>query len=214
MTAHISSFRNITAHISSFRNITAHISSFRNITAHISSFKTNFSSNFSVKFSTCKIRKSVYFRIRKLSLHLFDRQISSFKLHNIQAIFHLSEIISGMTYEISGRYLPLVSTQHCLLRTLYISVPTHLVFCSPVTLTQYFFSSTTQSIFRSLIVSKSRHTIVCRAAQEAGAPHRGYIDRKKENVISTPLYLGDPLSDWNQICYRVARQPGESTFQI
>ena len=25
----------------------------------------------------------------------------------------------------------------------------------------------------------SRHTIVCRAAQEAGAPHRGYIDRKK-----------------------------------
>ena len=39
-------------------------------------------------------------------------------------------------------------------------------------------------------------------------------DRKKENVICTPLYLGDPLSDWNQICYRFARQPGESTFQI
>ena len=59
-----------------------------------------------------------------------------------------------------------------------------------------------------------RHTIVCRAAQEAGAPHRGYIDRKKENIIFTPLYLGDTLSNWNQICYRVARQPGKSTFQI
>ena len=42
---------------------------------------------------------------------------------------------------------------------------------------------------------KSRHTIVCRAAQEAGAPHREYIDRKKENVIFTLLYLGDSLSD-------------------
>ena len=41
----------------------------------------------------------------------------------------------------------------------------------------------------------SRHTIVCRAAQEAGAPHREYIDRKKENVIFTLLYLGDGLSD-------------------
>ena len=40
---------------------------------------------------------------------------------------------------------------------------------------------------------------MCRAAQEAGAPHREYIDRKKENVIFTPLYLGDSLSDWNQI---------------
>ena len=60
----------------------------------------------------------------------------------------------------------------------------------------------------------SRHTVVCRAAQEAGAPHREYIDRKNENVIFTPLYLGDHLSDWNQICYTVARQPRESTFQI
>ena len=60
----------------------------------------------------------------------------------------------------------------------------------------------------------SRHTIVCRAAQEAGAPHREYIDRKKENVIFTHLYLGDTSSDWNQICCRVARQLGESTFQI
>ena len=60
----------------------------------------------------------------------------------------------------------------------------------------------------------SRHTVVCRAAQEAGAPHREYIERKNENVIFTPLYLGDHLSDWNQICYTVARQPRESTFQI
>ena len=43
----------------------------------------------------------------------------------------------------------------------------------------------------------SRHMVVCRAAQEAGTPHREYIYRKKENVIFTPLYLGDPLFDWN-----------------
>ena len=63
-----------------------------------------------------------------------------------------------------------------------------------------------------LYTCTSRHTIVCRAAQEAGVPHRGYINRKKENVIFTPLYYGDPLSDCNQICCRVARQLGESTF--
>ena len=62
--------------------------------------------------------------------------------------------------------------------------------------------------------TSSRHTVVCRVAQEASAPHREYIYRKKENVIFTPLYLGDPLSNWNQICYTVARQPGESTFHI
>ena len=33
-------------------------------------------------------------------------------------------------------------------------------------------------------MEESRHTIVCRVAQEAGAPHREYINRKKENVIS------------------------------
>ena len=65
-----------------------------------------------------------------------------------------------------------------------------------------------------LFLCGSRHTVVCRAAQEAGAPHREYIDRKNENVIFTHLYLGDHLSDWNQICYTVARQPRESTFQI
>ena len=69
------------------------------------------------------------------------------------------------------------------------------------------------SIIDSLHTS-SRHTVVCRAAQEAGAPHREYIDRKNENVIFTPLYLGDHLSDWHQICYTVARQPREPIFQI
>ena len=48
-----------------------------------------------------------------------------------------------------------------------------------------------------LSVYLSKHTIVCRAAQQSGAPHRGYIDKKKENVIFTLLYLGDQLSDWN-----------------
>ena len=37
---------------------------------------------------------------------------------------------------------------------------------------------------------------------------------RKKKVIFTPLYLGDPLSDWNQSCYTVFPQPGESTFQI
>ena len=37
------------------------------------------------------------------------------------------------------------------------------------------------------LMSESRHTIVCRAAQEAGAPHREYINRKKENAIFTPM---------------------------
>ena len=64
-----------------------------------------------------------------------------------------------------------------------------------------------------IIILISRHT-VCRAAQEAGAPHREYIYRKKANVICTPLYLGDPLSYWNQICYRVSYQPEESTFRM
>ena len=61
---------------------------------------------------------------------------------------------------------------------------------------------------------ESAISIVCRAAQEAVAPHRGYTDRKKENIIFTPLYLSDTLSDWNQICCIVACQLGESTFQI
>ena len=38
----------------------------------------------------------------------------------------------------------------------------------------------------SLAVLESRHTVVCRAAQEAGAQPREYIDRKKENAIFAP----------------------------
>ena len=50
----------------------------------------------------------------------------------------------------------------------------------------------------------SRHTVVCRAAQEAGAPHREYIDRKKMSfshlcisVIPYPIgiKLATELSD-------------------
>ena len=33
----------------------------------------------------------------------------------------------------------------------------------------------------------SRHTVVCRAAQVGGAPHREYIYRKKVNAIFTTL---------------------------
>ena len=38
------------------------------------------------------------------------------------------------------------------------------------------------------ITPLSRHTVVCRAAQEAGVPHREYIYRKKVNAIFTLLY--------------------------
>ena len=34
--------------------------------------------------------------------------------------------------------------------------------------------------------AQSRHTVVCCAAQEAGAQPREYIDRKKENAIFAP----------------------------
>ena len=37
-----------------------------------------------------------------------------------------------------------------------------------------------------LTSAQSRHTVVCRAAQEAGAQPREYIDRKKENAIFAP----------------------------
>ena len=47
----------------------------------------------------------------------------------------------------------------------------------------------------------SRHTVVCRAAQEAGAPHREYIYIQEERKR-------------NFICYRSAGQSGESTYQI
>ena len=35
-----------------------------------------------------------------------------------------------------------------------------------------------------MLVTLRLSDIVCCAAQEAGTPHHGYIDRKKENVIS------------------------------
>ena len=35
--------------------------------------------------------------------------------------------------------------------------------------------------------SGAQQTSMCRAAQEAGAPHREYINRKKENAIFTPM---------------------------
>jgi len=34
-------------------------------------------------------------------------------------------------------------------------------------------------------VGKSRHTVVCSAAKEAGMSHREYIDRKNYNAIFT-----------------------------
>ena len=50
---------------------------------------------------------------------------------------------------------------------------------------------------RTLEATGILYIIVCRAAQEVGAPHRGYIDRNKENVIFTPLYLGYTLGQSN-----------------
>ena len=79
---------------------------------------------------------------------------------------------------------------------------------------QYRIGGLIANSMETLPLNVSRHTILCHAAQEAGTSHCGYIDWKKENVTFTSLYLGDPLSNWNQICYRVARQLGESTFQI
>ena len=38
-----------------------------------------------------------------------------------------------------------------------------------------------------IIIIKSRRTVVCRAAQEVGAPHSEYINKKKENAIFTPV---------------------------
>ena len=38
--------------------------------------------------------------------------------------------------------------------------------------------------------------------------------QEERNIIFTPLHLCDPLTDWNQICYRIAHKLGESTFQI
>ena len=87
---------------------------------------------------------------------------------------------------------------------------TYVLYHPVLTCSSHWLFSHSNKLYRFL----SRHMVVCRVAQEAGVPHRGCIDRKKENVIFTPLYLGDTLSDWNHICCRVARQLGESIVQI
>ena len=81
-----------------------------------------------------------------------------------------------------------------------------------ITLNSSNFISNLQIIYIYIYIS--RHTIVCRVAQEVGAPHHEYINRKKENAIFTPMYLCDPLSNWNQICYRRAGQLWESTYSV
>ena len=52
-------------------------------------------------------------------------------------------------------------------------------------ITQYYHKTAVNDI-QSLVKAISRHTVVCRAAQEAGTQHREYIDRKKENAIFAP----------------------------
>ena len=50
----------------------------------------------------------------KFLLRFPVREISSFKLHKFQAIFHLSEIISEMIYEI--RSLPIPQSEHTIIQ--------------------------------------------------------------------------------------------------
>ena len=42
-------------------------------------------------------------------------------------------------------------------------------------------------VFGNFGLIKSRNMVVYRMAQEAGVPHREYIDRKKENAIFTHI---------------------------
>ena len=46
--------------------------------------------------------------------------------------------------------------------------------------------------------------VVCRVAQEAGAPHFEYIDRKYKNVIFTPKYLQGFLSDFRKFAVEMS----------
>ena len=39
----------------------------------------------------------------------------------------------------------------------------------------------------------NQQTFVCHVGQETGVPHCNFIDRMKENMILTPIYLGDLL---------------------
>ena len=65
-----------------------------------------------------------------------------------------------------------------------------------------------------LCILTSIHTVVCRAAQEAGAQPREYIDRKKENAIFAPPYLCAALMKQDKFCCVHSLQLQYSTFQI
>ena len=69
-----------------------------------------------------------------------------------------------------------------------------------------------RSLSRYVNYIKTHDSVSC--SPRSWRTHRGYIDKKKENVIFTLLYLSDRLTDWNQICYTVVRQLGESAYQI
>ena len=61
---------------------------------------------------------------------------------------------------------------------------------------------------------KSRHTVVSRAAQGTGTPHPWVLTGRTKTSFSHLCISVITYPDWNQICYTVARQQGESTFQI
>ena len=70
-------------------------------------------------------------------------------------------------------------------------------------------------IAQVIIEIRSRHTVVCRVAQENRAHKRSeYIDRNNKVPIFTHLYLRDGLSKWHQIYSGVSLHEGEATFQI
>ena len=62
--------------------------------------------------------------------------------------------------------------------------------------------------------SKSRHTVMCRVAQEASAQPCEYIDRKNENTIFTPPQLCDALMKQDNFCCGHSLHLQYSTFQI
>ena len=56
--------------------------------------------------------------------------------------------------------------------------------------TVHIHTSQIRELYNSFVLlpfALSRHTVVCRAAQEVGAPHHEYINRKKENAICIPM---------------------------
>ena len=56
-----------------------------------------------------------------------------------------------------------------------------------------------------------KSSTVCRVAQEAGAQHREYIDRKKENVIFAPPWLCAAFIKHDDFCCGHAHQFQYST---